>query len=357
MACTITALAFTARQGWLSDEWRDRVQWLLTEAQSYLPSEEWLRYLAWLAGIAVSAVGAAVTLLASWHFAEINLPRRLKELKDSHMREHLTEQPGLLVLARRGLGPVVADIETSRMTLLRKWLSSWNRKEGARILAASANRLKEETSALSAAVEASQHRQITAHLIRGYQHASQGDDDKAFEEFEDAARVRADDIVSRDIAAGWARRMGKLVRELEFLEALQQAAHSRNDDLNFAMALRREAEVLAKGIAETDWSQARQRLENARGLLLPLVSEGNAKIELGRVLTLFCEVQCRRGKTGRLEGPNRPLTVMKSCLGGVAMHRRVEEPAGEAYGYERALQVEQRVVELRGSGDDQDDDT
>jgi hypothetical protein len=77
------------------------------------------------------------------------------------------------------------------------------------VLAASAKRLARESSALSTAAQESQQQQITAHLIREYQHASQGDEDKAFEEFEAATTVRTEDIISRDIAAGWARRTKK----------------------------------------------------------------------------------------------------------------------------------------------------
>jgi hypothetical protein len=345
VACTITALAFAARQGWLTDEWRDQIQRLLEQTRSYLPGEEWLRYLAWLAGIAVSAIGAAVTLLASWHFAEINLPRRLKELKDSHTREHLAEQPGLLTLARGGLGPVVADIETSRITLLRKWLSGWSSKEAARVLAASANRLREESSALAAAVEASQHRQITAHLIRGYQHASQDDDDKAFDEFEAATQVTTDDIISRDIAAGWARKLNKPTRELQLLRELQDAAANKGAEIDVARALRREAELLDKRKTEASWIEARNRLAEAARILEPFVGQDEGRRELGRALTLFCEVQCSRTVVGALGGK---LTRLRACMTGVAMHTRPEEPGGESYGEKRANAVMRQVAELRG---------
>jgi hypothetical protein len=345
VACAVTALVFAGRQGWLSDEWHSRIEALLRQAQLYLPGEDWLRYLAWLAGIAGSAIGAAFTLLASWHFAEMNLPRRLKELMDSHSRDHLAEQPGLLILARNGLGPVVADIETSRMTLLRKWLSIWNPKEQARILAASTTRFQAEASALSAAAQASQYRQITAYLIRGYQHASQGDDDRAFEEFEAATTVRVDDIVSRDIAAGWARKLNKPTREKQLLEELQQAASTRGSEIDVARALRREAELLDKRKTESAWVEARNLLSEAALMLEPLAGQVEGRLELGRVLTLFCEVQCSRTVVGQLGGR---LSRLRGCMAGVAMRTRPEEPNGEAYGEQRANTVAQRVAELRG---------
>jgi hypothetical protein len=286
LAAAVVALVFVASQGWLPAEW----QWvkdLLDQAERRLgPS---VRFLAWLGGIAASLAGAAFTLLASWHFAEMNLPQRIEGLK----KAHLLLQPDLLVLARNGLGPVRADIEKSRLMLLRKWLS-WGEKERARVLAASANQLAREASALSSAAQEAQQQQITAHLIRGYQHASQGDDERAFEEFEAATKVRDDNIVSRDIAAGWARRTNQHKRELELLQEMQQVASSMGSEINLARVLRRRAELLNKNDNDLDRIEARNRLNEARDLLLPLVGDKEAKLELGRVLTLFCEVQCNR---------------------------------------------------------------
>jgi len=251
---------------------------------------------------------------------------------------------------------VVADIETSRLTLLRKWTSGWSKREQARVLAASSKLLHREAEALNSATEASQHQQITAHLIRGYQYASQDDDDKAFEEFEAATKVTADDIVSRDIAAGWARKLKRQRRELELLDELQRAASGRGEDLHIARALRRESELLEMRKLESDWVQARNRLNDARELLRPLVGEPEGKLELGRVLTLLCEVQCSRTVVGKRAGS---LAGMRNCMTGVRMHSRAEEPEGEKYGEDRAVRVEQRAAELRGDavaqGDNSDD--
>jgi hypothetical protein len=353
-AFTIAVLALLGNKGLLDAELHRQVQRILDLARSLIPSEEWVRYLGWLGGIAGSAIGAAFTLFASWHFAEMNLPRRLKDLKDAHDREHLSVQPDLLALARGGaLGPIVADIETSRVTLLRKWLSGWSRKEQARVLAASAYRLGEEASALSAAALASKNEQITAHLIRGYQHASQGDDDRAFEEFEAATRVRADDVISRDITAGWARKTNRQRPERELLKELQEAASNCGAEIDFARALRREAELLDRRKTATAWVEARNLLREAADILEPLIADEKAKLELGRVLTLFCEVQCSRTVVRQL---SVPLARMRACTAGVAMHARPEELGGEEYGELRALRVEQRVAELRGDVGAEDDD-
>lgn len=348
----LAVLLFTARQGWLRPEWQAWLTGVLEYLQQLIPSDEWLKFLGWFAGIAVSAVAAALSLLATWHFAEINLPQRLEDLKKSHARDHLSLQPRFLALARRGLGGVVADVETSRLTFLRRWLSWWSEKEEARVLAASSRFLAREASALSAALQEAQHQQITAHLVRGYQHASQDDYEKAFEEFEAATKVRAEDIVSRDIAAGWARRINRQKRELELLREMQLAASSVGSEIDHARALRREAELLDKRKQESDWVQARQQLDIARDLLQPLVADAEARRELGRVLTLFCEVQCNRKRVGRLDGP---LARMRTYTAGVDTHGRPEEPGGEQYGEERASMVDLRVAELRGDADAKSD--
>ena len=341
----VAALPLLVNQSWLSPERQAWTKYLLEARQRLLPSEEQVRYLAWLAGIAVSALSAAFTLLASWHFAEMNLPQRIEDLKKSHTSDHLALRGGLLLLARRGLGPVAADIETSRLTLLRKWLSGWSKKEQARVLAASSNQLAREAAALSAAVREAQQQQITAHLVRGYQHASQDDDERAFEEFEAATKVSADDIVARDIAAGWARRINRQKRELELLQEMQQAASRGGRDIDHARALRREAELLAKRNNDPARVEALSRLRHARRLLQPLVADKEAMIELGRIHTLFCEVRCDRGRAGHLSGPNQPLTRAREYMTGVAMDTRPEEPDGEVYGEDRVTKIEERVRE------------
>jgi tetratricopeptide (TPR) repeat protein len=314
----VSFLAFAGTQGWLGTEFNRRLQDILTSARSLTPNEQWIGHLIRLVGFIGSAIGAALTLLASWHFAEMNLPQRLKDLKDAHARE------------------------TNRITLLRKWLSGWSEREQARVLAASASLLGREASALFAAAQAAQQEQITAHLIRGYQYAAQGDHDKASVEFDLATKVRADDILSRDIAAGWARRTNRQKREQELLEELQQAASSSGSEIDLARALRRRAELLNKRQTRVAWMEARDQLTAAIPILQPLIADSDAKRELGRVLTLLCEVQCSRAVVRQLGGY---IAGMRDCMQGVPMHARAEEDGGEEYGEERARRVEERIRE------------
>ena len=77
-----------------------------------------------------------------------------------------------------------------------------------------------------------------------------------------------------------------------------------------------------------------------------MVADGEARLELGRVHALFCEVRCDRGRPGHLNGPNQPMTRMREYLGETAMHRRPEEPFGEQYGKDRVRAVEERVAAM-----------
>jgi hypothetical protein len=72
---------------------------------------------------------------------------------------------------------------------------------------------------------------------------------------------------------------------------LQQAASGRAAELDLARALRREAELLDKRKNQSDWVKARDLLKEATRILEPLVADEEAKLELGRVLTVFCEVR------------------------------------------------------------------
>jgi hypothetical protein len=316
------------------------------------PDEDWLNKLGKVGGVLGGAIGTAFTLLAGWHFLEMNLPRRIDELMNYHTRDHLALRPQFLEIAQGRLRFIPADIETSRLTLLRSWLGGWSFREQTRLLAATSVRLGQQASALSAAAKQAQHRQITAHLVRGYQHAFHADRESAFEEFEAAVRVRSDDVLSRDIAAGWARCIDNQAREIHLLREIQTITSGPHSYIDQARAFRREAELVARRNNDSARSEALELLRNARNLLEPVAAPNTeASRELGRVLTLFCEVRCDKGTPGRLNGPNQPLTRLRQYMSGVAMSRRAEEPCGEEYGEQRASRVEGRVAELLGEGE------
>lgn len=344
---TLALLTFLSFKGAFGPEWQYNTVEFFGVAQIFLVSN-WddIGFISWVIGIVVSTISAAIALAAGWHFAEINLPRRLEDLKNSLLDQITFQQPRQIELARQGIGPLIPDIEISRMTLVRKWLSAWSEKEGVRVLAASSKHLERQASALSAALKEAQKQQITAHIIRGYQLATGDNKNVAFKEFVAATAVDINDTLSRDIAAGWARLLNDQVNELDILKEMQQAARRTSAAIEEARALRREAELLRKRSDGTDLVDARDRLNDARVLLQPLISGQEAKRELGRVYTLFCDVQCDRTVVGHLRGQSRPLTKAREYMAGIAMHRRAEEPGGEEYGEERVVRAEDRVTEL-----------
>jgi hypothetical protein len=316
---------------------------------------DWLDVLRVLGGLAIAAWGTAFSLLMGWHFLEMNLPRRIEELKDYHLEDHLALRPQLIAVAKNRLR-IPADIGASRFTLVRRWLGHRTLKGQARLLAATATRLSEEAAALTTAAREAQAQTITAYLVRGFQYVSRGENARAFAEFELAARVSPTDIFPRDIAAGWARCVNNQTRELELLHEIQQIAGGGRLHVDQARALRREAELIAKESNKPAYERARDRLYDAENILLPLVGS-EARRELGRVYTLFCEMRCNLARPGKLNGPNQPLTRALDFMTGIATHRREEEPCGEEYGEERAKRVEQRVTAMLGNVGQEGDDT
>ena len=358
IGAAIAALPSLSRQGWVDPSWGLWAEDLAKQIVERLAlSEGQINRLLWLGGIGGSLIGGAFTLLASWHFAEMNLPRRLEDLKKTHERAFATIRPHYLALARRGLGTIPADIEASRLTYMRSWssfLGLTSEKERVRVLAASANQALRESMALTSAVHEAQQRSITALLIRGYQYGADGENDLALEQFEAAIRVDENDVLSRDIAAGWARKLGKLDRERDLLKSIHDAASRRPGmQLEQACALRRTAELLDKQQNENDWRLARVTLDKAQKLLSPLAAQGSVKKELVRVLTLLCEVQCARLKIGRLDGTLTRLGTLAADMGSLT---RPEEQEGEIYGEDRVAAVQRRVTELRGDDDASDDE-
>jgi hypothetical protein len=312
-------------------------------------SGDWLDVLRVLGGLAIAAWGTAFSLLMGWHFLEMNLPGRIEELKDYHLEDHLALRSQLIAVARNKLRFIPADIKVSRFTLVRRWWGPRTLKGQARLLAATATRLSEEAVAFAAATREAQAQTITAYLVRGYQYIARGENERAFTEFELAARVSPTDIYSRDIAAGWARGVNNPTRELELLHEIQKIGlGDARLFVHHARAYRREAEVIAKRNNDPAYIQALARLRVAQNILGPLVADEEARLELGRVHTLFCEVRCDREKPGKLDGPNQPLTRAREYLGEIDMHRRPEEPepGGEAYGKDRVERVEERIAAM-----------
>jgi hypothetical protein len=343
----VAAVSFVV---WLKPQ-ADLSKAIAERTKELVPDGDWLNFIAKVGGLFGGALGSTFTLFAGWHFLEMNLPRRIEELKQYHTSDHLALRPQLLAIARGRLRFIPADIETSRITLLRTLVGGWTRRDQTRLLAATWKRLGDEAKALSSATAEAQHQQITSHLIRGLQCAFRGNDDDASAQFYAAAKIRNDDITSRDIAAGWARYMKDHARERQLLREIRDIDIGPQCFIDHARSFRREAELAAKGNNEPARAEALARLGDARNLLQNVVPGTEASLELGRVLTLFCEVRCDRGTPGNLSSANQPLGRMRQYMNGIATHCRPDEgPSGEHYGEERASAVERRVADLLAEG-------
>lgn len=344
-ALWVAEIPWLIAQGWINADWMPLHQEI---ADRLRLTDDQVNLLAKVFGLSGSIFAATSTLLASWHFAEMNLPRRLEDWLNDALKGHLETRERYLAFARAGkLGAVPYDLEKSRLMFLRSWLSFFSAKERARVLAASHNVISGRTSAVQTAVEESKERLISAHLIRGYQYASEGDDEKAFAEFCAATEVKPDDLVSRDIAAGFARHVGRLREEEQLLREMEAIALSNGKAVWIARAWRRQAELLDKRKNEQDWLVARRKLAGAWEQIEEMASD-DEKQELFRVLTLLCEIQCSRMKIGKLDAA---LNRMQSILTATNPVSRHEERGGERYDEGRANLVVQRVSELRGDAD------
>lgn len=296
-------------------------------------------------------IAASFALLALWHYGEMNLARRVEDWQRRAQRAHLEQRPALVERARHGLGSLPADIEISRLAMLRSWFARSDTAR-ARVLAGSAHHYARQVAALNAATVDAQLRQITAHIIRGYALAAKGDDARAMREFNAATAVRRTNLLSRDIAAGCARRLKDSGLERILLGQVRDIAREKCDALSHAIALRRLAELEAKGSDTPSWRTARNHLTEAIQILQPLVGHRDANLELGRALTLYSEMRCNLGRPGRLGGPNQPLSRALALLRAVPMHTRPEEDGGERYGEPRVQAIKARISQPPGDAID-----
>jgi hypothetical protein len=314
-----------------------------------------------LATLAGAAITTSLTLLASWHFAEMRLPQRLQDLKDRHFEDHKAFQGRALSLARAGRVKSLPDIETSRLVYLRDIAIAFGLLRGparmASVLAASRTKIHDEALTLDMATREAQEREITACLIRGYQ--LKADRDKAFKEFSAATKVRSDHILSRDIAAGWARGVpSEHQSEIRILEDIVAIAELERGnvamhEVHYARAVRRKAELRPKTGQTDELKLARDELAQVDESLTKLGPENiAAQQELARVLTLFCEVQCARRVVVALINQNGAFTRLNTLANqSSAFEVRAEEPFSEHYTAQRVQQVWASMVRIT-AGDD-----
>lgn len=338
------AVGYLVLAGSFGEEWQERLRaYLEQQIRPWVPDSATLNSIAWLTSISGTIVAAALSLAAAWHFAEINLPSRLQDWIASRERLHRRQRLALIDAARTDIDDIPAAYEDSRWTFLRSLIGRRSIADNARQLAASVNRVRKQAVTLASATAEVQHRQITAHLVRGYVFESNNETDRAFEEFLAATRVRADDVLSRDIAAGAARRSKNVGEEVRLLVEMQEIGQARGFRTEQAMALRRRAEIAISAAAPNSFTEARDLLQAASRILEHSGLNAEAEQELGRVLVLFCEVQFERNRVGLL-GPSREraLALMRRHAQYLT---RPSESGGENYSVGRAEEIDRRIAE------------
>ena len=214
-------VCLAALDGAFGPAWRDFVRENLHNLVSNPPiTDQQVSFLKWLVGL-LGALGTSTALLfLNWRFNEANLPHRLEDLVTS-FRSHATERDAkLLIFARQRGVPTMGDSRSSKFTFLMSRLGTLSLEQEAGVMAASIKEIEEEASALRSALENAKKWQITAHLLNGYRLAREGSDEKAFEEFLAATQISDEDLVSRDIGAGWARKLGRTQQEADLLASM-----------------------------------------------------------------------------------------------------------------------------------------
>jgi hypothetical protein len=316
----------------------------------------------------IASSGLAGALLGAWYWGEIHFPERMIGLCSAIERHHrAAARDQLLEAARQGLGRLPTNIAMSKVTFLRRLVTGWGgtTRQIAKSMAASVDYISVEARALARVKSLADENQLTALLVRGCHYESLKNGEQAFTEYIAATKVIPDDIASRDWAAGCARRLRKSTEEKVLLEQMRKVAEDskkRAEDarnageaaectIEWARAYRREAERLLDGDLDEAMDEASRVLVRARDLFNPMINDTEAKLELGRILTLYCEVQLARDAIGNLADREGnaigDMARMLQLMSNVQIHERPPERGGGVYGNKRATKIKERVSSRR----------
>jgi tetratricopeptide (TPR) repeat protein len=307
----------------------------------------------WLSAIATTLTGG-YALLNAWHYLESELPRRLKELLDRANAWDRKDRAGLLEQSWLAGSDDSFALTAPEASAVYRFLSEIRSEAIAprtRWLAASANALHDEWGTLQKAYELAQHRTVTAHLVKGRQLSGFGNDTSAMDEYRRALDADPSDLEALNMAAACARRLQREAEELGWLK--QMEATSQKSPLMAAKGMRRQAELLLKTSDSQQWQKAQQLLDEAiRVIGNPSKNSGDAFLERGRLLTLFCEARIKRDKRGYLN--SRANSAIETLKGQAVDVTGPFEEGGEKYGYQRAQQMMEALnSDTPSSGDDE----
>ena len=211
-------------------------------------------------GTSVAAVTGGLTVLKSFFYAEMNLPRRAQELIDDARERHLHARPDLVAYLRGPsfktrdfLTPTILANPLAQVLQLFGWSSIRTR---ARDVATSVQQLTDELRALHDWKEHTENCKFTAHLLRALclsaQALEQPDNSydrknyhkNALKEYEDAVALRGNDLEALEGAAALAAILGESQKQLAFLSGIINAAEGDANRLRRARAQRLSAMLM-----------------------------------------------------------------------------------------------------------------
>lgn len=292
-----TAVIVAAELGFLGESMHSLIDALwhafheLYEPQRSIldPAIKWI-------GFAGTALGAVWTVHKGWHYAEQNLPKRLKEYNERQRAHTLERRKTIPALVRvisiapppfvepGPLGKLIRRIYDPERTKLDRYDQELSV-------------CKSEFEVLNSTRVRRRAEVITAHLLKGSQltHVAQSSGNDALDCFNKALSFNRSDLDALELAAKQSFALNLRSKAREHLTALAEAASNIANPIRHARALRFHAETLE--------TAERADRELARGLLVEAISELNSAdirnadardFELGLAYLQLAEVQILR---------------------------------------------------------------
>jgi tetratricopeptide (TPR) repeat protein len=351
-ASVIIVAMYGLLPGWLNEPMGHFIAWSI---RVYGEHDELIRAAAAVLGVGFAAMTSAYGLLLTWHYAEMNLPGRLHSLERWFRKEFRDRRQALIEQVETFAADDTFIKSRPRISALARFLRfirSDKIRSEAQWLVASIGELTSQTRNLTLAASNAQYQLATAHLVCGHYHRARAEEAEARSAFERAIAANPTDIDALSAAAASARRNHDEAAELNWLSQLHDCAQRDGNSLMMAKALRRQAEVHLKRGSVSELLDARDKLTKAiQHIGNPAPDTTETYLESGRQMTLFCEVQAQREKTGRLaQRPERASQV----LGDKTDQAGPGEQGGEKYGKERVNRLLERLGATEESEADDD---
>jgi cytochrome c553 len=249
-------------------------------------------------GTVGSGVLAALSVYKWWHYAELNLPDRIKEHND--FWKDATEAKRVETIS---LLAQIGSVDLPPVPQL-----SWHTKiihfvrDPDRIAAAESEEklatLERSFTILTSSKVRCRAEIVTAQLELGSRLSGRGAKEKqrALEAFKSAVKANRTDLDALELTAKQQLDMGFSEQAIHTLDALIAAATSKNNSVRHARALRYQAEILHRSPNATEWAKARSKLIASIATLsgTDALSADNRDCELALAYGLLANVQITR---------------------------------------------------------------